>query len=163
MRGLFVTAGLFVALTGTLAAPIVAAQDAEQSVLKQFTRTIEYDGLALSVVHLNDKTVEILFQAPTKYAMRVRSNQATMFYVQGTPQKDLNFETTFTVEQNGENVAATAHNIKNFETKKALKGERMNGLIEVAKKIDVRKSFKLKNGRESVEFRLSDEALKMLN
>ena len=48
------------------------------NVLADYMRQIKYDGLTLSVLLVNSKTVEVLFQAPTKYSMRARANQQTL-------------------------------------------------------------------------------------
>jgi hypothetical protein len=72
----------------------VAGQD-PSSQLKDFTRVLQVaDGLQLSIVHLNDKTVLVLFQPPTLYSIRAHAKEATMFYVQGMPQKDVNLDTS---------------------------------------------------------------------
>jgi len=60
------------ALLVTVLAPLAVAQDVT-SQLRDYTRTIGGDGLTLSLVHLNEKTVAIMFQPPTMYAMRARA------------------------------------------------------------------------------------------
>jgi hypothetical protein len=62
-------------------------------------------------VLLNDRTVDVLFEAPGKYAMRARARMATTFFVQGTPEKDIQLDSRFVVEQDGQTVAGTSHNI----------------------------------------------------
>src|SRR5689334_12216631 len=70
--------------------------------LVDYTRPIKYDGLNLSVLLVNNRTVEVLFQAPAKYSMRARANQQTVLYIQGTPQKEVEISTAFTIEQDGQ-------------------------------------------------------------
>src|SRR6478672_7103271 len=79
--------------------------------LVDYTRPIKYDGLNLSVLLVNNRTVEVLFQAPTKYSMRARANQQTVLYIQGTPQKEVDLSTAFTIEQDGQSMPGTATNI----------------------------------------------------
>ena len=136
------------------------AQD--PNVLKQFTRAAKFNGVTLYFVHMNNRTVEALFQAPTKYAMRARANMATMLYVQGTPEKEVNLNTDFMLEQDGQTTAGTAHNIKNFKAGAVPKGERIDGILQFDTKIDLTHPFLIRNADASVEFKLSPEALKML-
>jgi hypothetical protein len=130
--------------------------------LKQFTRSGKFNDITLFFVHMNNRTVEALFQAPTKYSMRARANMATMLYVQGTPDKDGNLTTTFTLEQDGQTTPGTIHNIKNFKEGAVVKGERIDGIIQFEKKVDLSHAFTISNGETSVEFNLAPDALKLL-
>lgn len=139
-------------LTGPAWAQSVAAR------LQDYTRKIGGDGLELSLVHLNLKTVPLLFQPPTLYSMRARASESTMLYVQGTAQRNVDLDTTnFTIEQGGESVTSTPINIKHFEnrTVSVPRGERVDGVLSFARKIDVSKPFVVLHGRDSVEFRFS--------
>ena len=143
------------------------AQEAKQAgadpgALKQFTRSGKFNGVTLYFVLMNNKTVEALFQPPTMYAMRARANMATMLYVQGTPDKEGSLDTDFTLEQDGQTQAGTAHNIKNFKAGSLVKGERIDGILQFEKKIDLAHAFVVKNAEGAVEFQLTPEALKML-
>jgi hypothetical protein len=162
---------LFYAFVLLFVIPAAVAQSPQDPVppapgtnpLVDFTRGIKYDGLNLSVVLLNEKTVEIIYaNAPTKAAMKVRSRSATFLYVQGTPQKDFEMDSTVTIEQGTEKLTGTSHSIKNFEKKKIAKGERIDGLVEFTKKVDLTKPFTVKIGQEAVEFVLTPEALKSI-
>ncbi len=138
------------------------AQEADKvAVLKEFTRTGSYDGVTLSFVHLNDRTVDVLFEAPGKYALRARANMGTMLYVQGVPEKDIQVDTAFTLVQNGETVKGTTQNIKNFQGT-AAKGQRIDGIVQFDKKVDLTKEFDIKNGTATIKFKFSSDALKML-
>jgi hypothetical protein len=133
------------------------------AMLKEFTRTAQVDGLTLSFVHLNNRTVDVLFEAPGKYALRARASQSTMFYVQGTPEKDVQLDTKFVMEQDGQTFQGVAQNIKNFQSETALaKGERIDGLLHFARKIDPSHEFTVKNAAYVVMFKLTPEALQML-
>jgi hypothetical protein len=142
----------------------VAGQDAAAQ-LQAFTRVLKVaDGLQLSIVHLNGKTVLVLFQPPTLYAIRARAKEQTMFYVQGTPEKDVALETTgFAVQQGGESIPATPVNIKHFEKGKVSKGDRIDGMLQLDKQVDVAKPFTVLHGKDSVEFKFSDDQVKSMN
>jgi hypothetical protein len=141
-----------------------AAQPAPGAqVLADYMRQIKYDGLTLSVLLVNNKTVEILFQAPQKYSMRARASQETVLYVQGTPSKDIDLSNTFVIEQDGQTLNGTPTSIKNFVSGKVPAGQRIDGIVEFTKKIDVSKPFTVKNGSTgSVQFVLTPDAIKAL-
>lgn len=144
--------------------PAAVAQDVA-SQLKDYTRTLNGDGLTLSLVHLNEKTVPIMFQPPTMYAMRARAREATLLYVQGTAQRDVDLDTTnFVIEQGGETVAATPMNIKHFTrgTVNVPRGERVDGVLAFARLVDVSKPFIVRHGRDSVEFRFTADQIRAM-
>jgi archaellum component FlaG (FlaF/FlaG flagellin family) len=152
------------ALLVTVLAPLAVAQDVT-SQLRDYTRTIGGDGLTLSLVHLNEKTVAIMFQPPTMYAMRARARENTLFYVQGTAQRDVELDTTnFTIEQDGQIVTATPVNIKHFTRGKVTvpRGERVDGVLAFARLIDVSKPFRVRHGSDSVEFRFTQEQIQAM-
>jgi len=133
------------------------------NVLAEYMRPIKYDGLTLNVLLVNNRTVEVLFQAPTKYSMRARANQQTVLYIQGTPSKDFNLTTAFTIEQDGETLTGKSTSIKNFVDGKVAPGQRIDGIVEFPKKIDISKPFTVKNGTAgSVQFVLTADAIKAL-
>jgi len=144
-----------------LASAAAAQQDDTTAVLKEFTRIGTVDGVSFSFVHLNDRTVDILFAAPGKYAIRARANQGTLIYIQGVPEKEVQMGASFSLEQDGQSYPGTKQNIKNFAGT-APKGERIDGLIQFEKKIDPSHDFTLKSGKTGVLFHLSPEALKLL-
>jgi hypothetical protein len=130
--------------------------------LVDYTRQIKYDGLTLSVLLVNNRTVEVLFQAPLKYSMRARANQQTVLYVQGTPQKDFELTNAFTIEQDGQTMTGMSTSVKNFVNGKVPAGQRIDGIVEFPKKVDISKPFTVKNGHGQVEFVLTPEAIKAL-
>jgi len=148
-------------LIGAAVAQSASTGSPESSLIKEFTRSSKTDGLVLSFVLLNAKTVDALFQAPGKYAMRATANQTTTFYVQGTPEKDIKFDTNFSVEQNGQKINCKVANIKNFASGNVAKGEMINGLIQLESKLEVGQPFKIVGPAGTVEFKLSDQALEM--
>lgn len=138
-------------------AGVALAQD-RAALLKEYTRQIGGDGLPLSLVHLNARTVPVIFQPPTLYAIRARASEFTLLYVQGTAQRDVDLDTTnFVIEQDGETVASTPMNIKHFErgTVSVPRGERVDGVLSFARRIDVSRPFTVRHGGDSVEFRFT--------
>src|SRR5262249_41352614 len=112
----------------TPAAQAPAAPAPGANPLADYTRQIKYEGLTLSVVLINSRTAEVLFQPPMKYSMRARSAQQTVLYVQGTPQKDFDLTTGFSIEQEGQTMQGTATSIKNFVNGKVPAGQRIDGI-----------------------------------
>jgi hypothetical protein len=150
-----------VVLVGAAVAQSASTGSPDNSLIKEFTRSSKTDGLVLNFVLLNAKTVDALFQAPGKYAMRATANQATTFYVQGTPEKDIKLDTTFSVEQNGQKINCKVANIKNFASGNVAKGEMINGLIQLESKLEIAQPFTIVGSAGTVEFKLSDQALQM--
>ncbi len=148
-------------LAGTVALAQEQSPNPKTAVLKEFTRTAQLDGLTLSFVLLNDRTVDALFEAPGKYAMRARARMATTFYVQGMPEKDIQLDTKFVVEQDGQTLVGTAHNIKNFTAGAVAKGTRIDGILQMEKKLDLSHAFRIKGDNADIEFKLTPEALKL--
>jgi hypothetical protein len=153
---------LFVLLVAAFVVPVTLVGQDKSTALIDFSKTLNSNGVTLSVVLMNDKTIEVLFQAPTKFAMRARARMATMVYIQGTPGKDVDFKTEFTIQQDGEPVAGKPVNIKNFDNVKVAKGQRIDGVVEFPTKIDLTKPFKVANGKDAVEFKLSSDLVKSL-
>jgi hypothetical protein len=139
---------------------VVAQEQGSSSVLKEFTRSGSIQGVTLSFVLLTDKTIDLLFKAPGKYAIRARANQATAFYVQGVPTKDIKLDNKFVVEQDGETFDGSSLNINNFEGGNVAKGKRIDGILQLDKKLNLSRAFKIKNANSSVEFKLSDATVK---
>lgn len=135
----------------------------DPSILKQFTRTGSVSGVMMSFVLVNDKTVEVLFSGPSKYSLRARARMGTLFYVQGTPEKDIDqLSMKYTMEQDGATVEGTPLNIKNFEGGAVAKGNRIDGLLQFEKKLDPSHPFKIRNAKTTVEFKLSQDAVKLM-
>ncbi|NWG13169.1 MAG: hypothetical protein HXY20_06505 [Acidobacteria bacterium] len=149
-------------LVCVLAGSFVMAQEPDTKTLfKEFGRSVKSDDITLSFVLLNNRTVDVLFQAPGKYAVRARANQSTTFYVQGMPEKDMVVDTKFFVEQDGHTYEASSLNIKNFDGNTVTKGTRVDGMIQLGTKLDLTHPFTVRGSHGSVEFVLSPEALKL--
>ena len=131
--------------------------------MQQFTRTARLDGITLSFVLLNNKTVDFLFSGDSKYSIRAQANTATMFFVQGIAEKDLAFDPQFEVVQDGKTFPGEAVNLKNLLAGPLAKGTRITGLIQLSQKINVMQPFKIKGAKNaSAEFKLSKDAIKLL-
>jgi hypothetical protein len=150
-----------------LACALATAQDSNEKteLVKDFTLTADMDGLILNFVVLNNKTVDALFSGSGKYAIRARANASTVFYVQCVPDRDIDFHPEFRVEQNGFYIDAKTSSIKNFKAGPVAKGTRMEGLVQLSRKIDLAKPFKIVNTENdaAAEFQISEETLKLLN
>jgi hypothetical protein len=145
--------------------PLAAGGQDVSTQLGPFTRTLGSDGLTLNLVHLNSRTVPILFQAPTLYAIRARAAETTMLYVQGVAERNVRLDTTnFTIEQGGQSIGATPMNIKHFErgTVSVPSGDRVDGVLAFERAIDPSKPFVVKHGNDSVEFSLDANALRQI-
>ncbi len=149
----------FLAVT-TTAPQFVNSQDS-MTVLKTFTRPGKIEGMTVSLTFLNDKTIDLIFSAPSKYAIRAKANQATAFYVQGVSEKSFTLNNIFTVEQDGQTYNCSAVNIENFAGGSVAKGARVKGILQLEKKLDLTHPFKIKNANNSIDLNFSD-AVKQL-
>jgi hypothetical protein len=134
--------------------------------LVEYTRLLPIDGLPLSVIHLNDRTVPIIFQPPTLYSMRARVKEATLIYVQGTVTRNIELDTTkFTLSQNGQATPATVSNIKNFMRgkNKLATGDRVDGLLTFARLVDLANPFTVQYDKElTAEFKFTANEIKAM-
>jgi hypothetical protein len=139
---------------------IVKSQDS-RAVLKNFTREGKLEGTTLKFTLLNEKTIDVLFTAPGKYAIRAQASQATAFYVLGVSEKNFTLNNTFVVEQNGQTFNCSAVNIENFSGGNVAKGAMIKGILQLDKKLDLTHSFKIKNAAHSFDMNLSDAVKEM--
>jgi hypothetical protein len=110
----------------------------------------------LRVIVLNDRTVEALFgTSPAKAAFRTKARMTSVFFVQGNVNKDFELKPEVTVVQKGETLTGKVTSMKSFVAGKVPKGETVQGLVEMPKKIDLFEPFKVTVGGDSVEFRLN--------
>ena len=143
------------------AMPIVAgAQPAADAgkMIGIFSQTVRTDGGNLQVIILNDRTVEAVFGAsPAKAAFRSKARMTTVFFVQGTAGKEFQFDPQLTVVQKGETLQGKATAMKNFTAGKIAKGDVIQGLVELPKKLDLYEPFKLTLNGQTIDFRLNDD------
>jgi hypothetical protein len=139
------------------------AAKADPSILKEFTRSAKINGTTMSFVLVTEKTADVLFEGPIKYSLKTRARMATLFYIQGTPEKDMDkLDMAYTMEQGGQSFEGKPQNIKNFQGGAVTKGTRIDGLVQFETKIDPSQPFVVKNANTPVEFKLSKEALKLM-
>ena len=155
---------LFIAAIALCLPLTLAGQDNAQ-IIKDYSKTMQSDDVSLNLIHMNAKTVQVLFQPPMLYSMRARAQQSTMVYVQSVVEVNGELDTTaFTIEQDGMSYPGTPSSVRNF-TKGKIKlklGDQVDGILTFPKLIDLSKSFTIKNGRDRVEFKFSDAQLKAL-
>ena len=87
-----------------------------------------------------------------------------MFYVQGVPEEDMDFNPSFRFEQNDFLIDAKTQNIKNFKAGPVAKGTKMEGLVQLSRKIDLAQPFKIvdPSNDASAEFQFSLETLDLI-
>ncbi len=140
------------------AMPVVAgSQQADAGKMMQmFSQSVRTDGGNLQIVILNDRTVDAIFgTSPAKAAFRTKARMTSVFFVQGTTNKDFEFNPELTVVQKGETLQGKATSMKNFVAGKVPKGEVIQGLVELPKKLDLYEPFKVTISGETTEFRLN--------
>ena len=159
MMKLAVVLGAFVLLVSSVAARAQEDQTlSHDQVMADFGSVIEEAGLTIRVIHLNDQTVEALFTAPTKYALRGQARKATIFFVQGTVtrpvmvQPDLEWQ----IRQGADLIPARVHSISNFEANASVgEGDQYSGLVVADQLIDPRTEFTVENGEHRFDFAFS--------
>jgi hypothetical protein len=138
---------------------VIGAQGGDNAKMVQMFSSQTRTGWGnLQVIVLNDRTVEALFgTSPAKAAFRTKARMTSVFFVQGTVNKEFELKPEVAVEQKGETVAGKVTSMKNFAGGKIAKGETLQGLVELPKKIDLFEPFKVTVGGDSVEFRLNGD------
>ncbi len=136
---------------------VIGAQTGDSAKMVQMFSSQQRTGWGnLQVVVLNDRTVEALFGAsPAKAAFRTKARMTRVFFVQGTVNKEFELKPEVSVVQKGETVPGKVTSMKNFAGGKVAKGEMVQGLVEMPKKIDLFVPFKVTVGADSVDFRLN--------
>ncbi|HSW39887.1 MAG TPA: hypothetical protein VLL97_10380 [Acidobacteriota bacterium] len=159
---LFALSGALLVSGGAQEAP--EATKAEKSnLLQEFTRSMSAEGITFDYILLNKETIDILFPEVQRPAMRARANAGTMFFIQGVPTRNiLQFDPRFTIRQGGESYEGTVINIMNLKAGVLERGARLQGLLQLGSKIDVTQSFTISFSTATTEFRLSDNAIRIL-
>ena len=142
------------------AIPVVTgAQQADNAkMIQAFSAQARPDWGNLQVVLLNDRTVEALFgSSPAKAAFRTKARMTSVFFVQGTVNKEFELKPEVSVTQKGETLTGKVTSMKNFAAGKVAKGEQIQGLVELPKKIDLYEPFKVTVGGQNVDFNLNDD------
>ena len=96
---------LALVVVAVCAVPVfAAAQQADNAkMLQAFSAQGRPDWGNVQVILLNDRTVEALFAtSPAKAAFRTKARMTTVFFVQGTVNKEFELKPEVTVTQKGE-------------------------------------------------------------
>lgn len=126
--------------------------------LQIFSAPIKTGGGEFTITIVNDRTIDPLFgSSPSRFAIRTRARTATIFFVQGMANKDFEFNPDLTVTQKGETLTGAASSVKNFTAGKIAKGQVVQGLVEMPKKLNLYEPFDVKIGGQKAEFRLSPD------
>jgi hypothetical protein len=140
---------------------VIGAQGANDAakMLQIFSAPLKTDGGTFQVIILNDKTVDAIFaNSPAKAAFRTKARMTGLFFVQGIANKDFDFKPDATIVQKGESLEGKSTPMsKNFVAGKIAKGEKVQGLIEFPRKIDLFEPFKFTMNGQTAEFRLNED------
>ena len=140
---------------------VLGAQGDNAKMLQIFSSQQRTDWGNLQVIVLNDRTVEALFaSSPAKAAFRTKARMTSVFFVQGTVNKEFELKPEVSVAQKGETVSGKVTSMKNFTGGKVAKGETIQGLVELPKKIDLFEPFKVNVGGTNVDFRLNADDIR---
>ena len=147
--------------------PTVIAQEEPNlvSLLRDFASIIDDPEITMTVIHLNNATVEAYFVAPTKYSLRVQAKQTTIFYVQGRVKRSMQVEERWEVRQGARIIRCTTVNISNFEPGRMLSdGDRFTGLVVLEQLVNPRAEFTMVNGDQyRFDFTFSPNAVAQIN
>jgi len=144
LTGALITLAIAVPLT------VIAQEESNrQTLLRDFGRSVIDDGsVRITVIHLNDATVEAFFTPPTKYSLRVQAKQTTIFYVQGTAERSMRLDGEWEVRQESRVIQAKTIDIFNFKPGIVLAdGDQFTGLVVLDQLVNPRAEFTL--GTES--------------
>src|SRR5688500_9800157 len=149
-------------VVASCALPVLAAQQVDNAkMLQMFSAQARPDWGNLNVILLNDRTVEALFGAsPAKAAFRTKARMTTVFFVQGTANKAFEFKPEVTATQKGETLEGKVTPMKNFAAGKIAKGDQMQGLVELPKKLDLYESFKVTISGTAVDFNFNEDDIR---
>ena len=140
---------------------VMGAQSATDpsKMLQIFSAPIKTDGGTFQVIILNDRTIEAIFgNSPAKAAFRTKARMTSVFFVQGVASKAFDFKPDATVVQKGETLEGKPTPMsKNFVPGKIAKGDKVQGLIEFPKKLDLFEPFKFTMNGQTAEFRLNED------
>ena len=145
-------------------APRAAGQETEAVDLERLTtdfgRAASGFGVRFVIVHLNDLTTDALFDAPLKYSLRAQARNATMFYVEGAANDDIELSTDFRVQQGAEELPARTVDIANFAPGAHLSaGDDVRGIIVGETRFDPRRPIHVYYGAQRVTFDFSPSVL----
>ena len=156
---------LVIALLVPLEAPAQDTPDLAQ-VLQDFGRRSSGNGLDLLIVHLNDRSTDVLFEAPAKYSLRAQARQRTMFYVLGTAERDVAVSTDYRLRQPEISVNELRFrpaSISGFEDGARLAaGESFTGLLMLDQILPIRTPFSVVRGEHTFNFEFTPNVLSQI-
>jgi len=164
---------LVVAMLCVLSLAIAPAQDTQQAeaaedstdtkdLIKQASFSIETDQAIFNFVLVNNKTADALFSGPSKYRIRAIASTTTVFYVHGIAKKNINFKPIFDVMQNSMQINTKLINIKNFEDGSISEGTKIEGLVQLVRKLNLYQPFTIKDAKNSYELEYTWDAIELL-
>ena len=146
-----------------LAPPVALAQGPEPDDLMAAFGRRTGGTPDMTVVHLNDLTTDLLFEAPSKYSLRAQARQATMFYVQGTAQEDVTLDLLIEVI-GAQRYTGRMVSIQNFEPGAELSaGDPFIGLITIDALLPPQEGMRVNIGDRVVEFTFTANQLAWLD
>jgi hypothetical protein len=104
--------------------------------------------------------MDLFFNGSSKETVQAKVNAGTCFYITGTADKKMKMSTDFVVEQDGQKFPGTIMNLKNFVDGDIAKGEKISGILQLQKKVNLSRLFAVKSTGGLVYFELSGEALR---
>lgn len=138
-------------------------QKQEQEVLIGFSNSMSLPSCNLRFIHLNAKTIDILFANNYNQAMKTRARLGTGFFVQGVTSKETDFSPTFTAQQGDKLYTCQTLNVDGFVAAKLAKGKKFSGLIFFDKALDIEKPFSIQTASSSQKFKFDKKALELLH
>jgi hypothetical protein len=159
MKKVIIAAAVAVCLPLTL-----VGQDAAQ-VVKDYSKVMNSEEITLNIIHLNAKTIPVIFMPPMLYQIRARAAQQAMVYVQAVVENNGELDTTnFVLDQGGTSTPGNPTSINNF-TKGKVKlrlGDKVDGILTFMTQLDVTKPFTVRHGLDKAEFRFTEAQAKAL-
>ena len=163
------TPALVLALLLLVAVPRAVGQGPEPQAVDlarltaDFGRAASAFGVRFVIVHLNDLTTDALFEVPLKYSLRAQARNATMFYVEGAANDQVELSTDFRIQQGAEEFEARTVDIANFVPGARLSaGDRIRGIIVSEARFDPRRPIHVYHGALRVTFDFSPGVLAQL-
>ena len=154
----------FFAFTVAVSQKVHSQTDAKASkaLINDFSRSGNVNGMMYNFLLLNDKTIDAFLNGPSKNTLKAQANETTVFFISGTPPDTMTVNNQFSIVQDGQTIACESQNIQNFGKGVVTKGQKIQGLLKVSKKLDLSHPFVIKGEHDSLEFKLTDSALKQL-
>ena len=142
------------------ALPVFAgAQQVDNAkMLQMFSAQARPDWGNLQVILLNDRTVEALFgSSPAKAAFRTKARMTSVFFIQGTANKEFELKPEVTVTQKGETLHGQGHADEEFRRRQGRQGRPDSGSRRAAEEAGSVRAVQGDGRRPGVDFNLNDD------